>query len=144
MEFNNRWLYVRIAIIVLSFFSAQFSAMPQHPDFMQPAPWYFPLAIAGFMAFGVPFVLVSQTLSNGSSEKWQRPSWFLPPFSYKQPLVSFDMTAYCIIAYGLSSAMVGLSNIPSDWSWEIYVSAGIGVRIGVRLCTFIYRDRLNS
>jgi hypothetical protein len=144
MQSSNRWLYVRMAIIILSALSARFVIMPQHPDFEHPAPWYFPFVIAGFMSLGIPFALSIQGLSSRSSEKWQKPSWLVPPFSIKQPLVSFDMTAYCIIAYGFTSALMGLSTTPNNWSWEISVSAGIGVWIGVRLCMFIYRNRIET
>lgn len=138
---KGHWVFIRLFLILLCGLSAHFVVTPSHPDFMEPAPWYFPLVLAGFMILGVPFVLASQTLSRRGYEKFLFPSWYLPPFSFKQPLVSFDMTSYCFIGYSIGGAIEGLSKTPNDWSWEIPLSLGIGVWIGVRVFAFMYRER---
>jgi hypothetical protein len=143
MEADNKWFYLRIGVVLLSFISARFVVTPLDPDFLHPAPWYFPFEIAGFLALGMIFVNSFQAFKS-PSEKWFRPSWFLNPLDRKQPLVSFDAAACCLISYGLGSAVMGMLSAPANWSWEIPLSGGCGVWLGVRLSMLVYRNQLEQ
>jgi len=130
--------------MLLSFVSAFFFVIPPHPDFLHPAPFYFPFAIIAFLALGVLYVISIPATLKHVSEKWQRPSWFLTPFNPKQPLVFFDFGAFGLMFYGLGCAVIGLSSAPTNWAWEIPVSGGCGVWLGVRLGMLVHRNRLEG
>ncbi len=142
MKSGRNCLYMRIAVTLLSCLSAYFAVIPSHPDFFHPAPVTFVLEIVGIVAAGLIFVLSFSSRSMLSSELWKRPSWYLSPFDRKQPIVFFDFASYCVASYGLGGAVVSTFGPRPNWSWEIPVSAGIGVWLGVRLSLLVFRGRM--
>jgi hypothetical protein len=134
MSSNLNWSYLKILIVIISALSGFFASQPENSDFLAPAPWYFPLTIILFMATGLPFIVTMMR----KAENLQRPTWNSSPLSFDQPLIIFDLSAYCTIAYGAMMALVNLQNTPYNWSWEIPLSAGIGIWIGVRLSVQLY------
>jgi hypothetical protein len=77
-----------------------------------------------------------------SEDKWQRPSWFLNPLNYKQPLQFFDAASYYVFALAAGCAFFGLSASPVSWAWELPLSVGLGLWIGVRFSLIAFKESI--
>jgi hypothetical protein len=132
MNGRKIWVLVRVGSLLLIACYAYLSPLPEHRDFLHPAPWKFLLEIGAFALFGVPMVISLSRLAK-HSEDLRRPSWFINPLSVMQPLVFFDFGALCVVAYGLGCAATQFWRGPSNWFWEIPVTLGVGAWLGVRM-----------
>lgn len=137
-----RWLIARGALLLLSFGGAFLGDLPVHHDFEHPAPVSFLAIIIGFTLFGLIYVVSISSVFKTADAKWLRPSLFIRPFGSRQPLVSFDTGAICMLAYAVGGAVRGLSESPHNWFWEIPVTAAIGLWIGVRLIMVLESARV--
>lgn len=97
-------------------------------DFSSPPSWYFPLAIAGFAAFGVVFLSVLR-----SDQEWTTPSWRHNPLDTSRPLEGFHLAAWSFLAGALALLMAAALREPTDWAWVLPACIGIGFLAGVRL-----------
>ena len=128
----QHWLWLRITAVGLSFLSARWSLSQMSGDFSRPSV-LFAIILTGFCAFGVAFVWLLQKMNPWSSATWQRPSWSASPFTMHAPLQLFHLGGWCSVATGLGGLVFDLFVQPRDWAWEVPLSAGVGILLGVRL-----------
>jgi hypothetical protein len=140
---NGRlWLVVRICWMLIGFLQAKLFLGSMTDDFSH-ASWSFPFEMSAVLAIGLLFILSFQANRlRTTEEKWLRPSWRQNPFSYKQPLLFFDASAYYMLALASGCAALGLSRAPMNWAWELPFAIGCGLWIGVRLCMIAFPKSL--
>lgn len=142
---NSRkiWLTVRIVLILLAFAQSSSFIDSFSGDFSKAA-WPFFFEIIGIAAISV-FAITSFLLPNGASgEKWLRPSWFINPLNVRQVLILFDFASYYLLSLGLGCLVFGLLRNPPNWVWEIPLSIGVGVFLGVHTVLLFFKDRFES
>lgn len=141
---NYWWVVTRVGLILAGLIQSPSLLTSMGTEFSQSS-WTFPLKMIPLCAGGLFFVIGLQARRVRLSEdKWQRPSWFQNPFSYRQPLQLFDASSYYCLAAAVGCAVLGLSRSPKSWAWEMFFSMGVGFWIGVRLCVRIFSDSLES
>lgn len=140
---NNIWLLVRILLILISMISAR-NFLPAEPyAFNDPAPWHIPIIITLLVAAAIPFILsIPNIFRSPPSSTWHRPSWLHNPFEWDQPLLLFDLGAYCFLSGGVVCAITAFSTNPPNWAWEVPASIGAGMWIGVRVSMMIFRKQM--
>ena len=126
------WLIVRIGLVVASAVVPWIQGVPQDPDYVHPAPYYFPLMLAAITVLGISFVLAMNGL-NGKRDAWSRPSWLRCPFRADQPLDFFHFAAWCMISYAAGCFISSLGADSPNWFWEIPLAVGVGMWLGIRL-----------
>jgi len=139
----NAWIWVRLALVLLSF--AQ--GLLIHQLVAPPGGVSLPL-LAGIVAFGVfgmIFVVGLQRFNPRSSPEWRQPSWSISPFLLGEPLQFFHLGGFCMIAVGLGEAVRMLALGESLTLSVLFAPAfGIGVLLGVHVCTVLFRGKMAS
>jgi hypothetical protein len=130
MEPSQKWLFVRIGILLSVACAAFFSPVPVHPDFLHPAPLKFLGIIFGFSLFGATVVVSS--MAKRTDNDLCRPSWFVNPLIFSQVYNYYEFASHSILASGFGFAAGRLLAATPNWFWEIPVTAGIGGILGVR------------
>jgi hypothetical protein len=132
-QLNNRWFAARLGLVALSFIASPiFLERTLSGEFSEPS-WSFPLILTAIVAVGVVFVIALQKINPLASGTLARPSWSTNPFVIRSPLLIFHVGAWCLMSLGVGSLMFGLLSTPRNWAWELPLSAGLGVWLGVRL-----------
>ena len=140
---ERNWLVFRVVLLFIAVIQAWTLPTTFGEGFSE-SNWGFVLLIAGFVAFGVVFVLSIQSKNPWSPPRWQRPSWTSNPFNPKQPLYQFHLASYYFLVLGAAGAIAGLSLEPKNYAWQLVLSVGLGTWIGTRLSLGIFRDRLEN
>ncbi|WP_320042319.1 hypothetical protein [uncultured Desulfobacter sp.] len=99
------------------------------------------------MTFLVPFALVFviglQYFNNFSEKIWDAPSWFLNPFTFKQPLQFFHFLTFILIAFGLSSSLSlfwnGFNRAPEA---IMPLALGCALLTGLHICIYIFNKKI--
>jgi hypothetical protein len=96
-----------------------------------------------------PIILLPQfgrsATKKGSLEKWEKPSWNLNPFQWKQPLQFFHLGGFCFIAAGLVGIFRSLVYGPSMLFFNLFtLSGGLGVLLSVMLAQKLYAEKFNK
>jgi hypothetical protein len=140
---RNLWLAVRIVLILLAFAQSNSFIDSFSGDFSKAAwPFFFELiAIAAISVFAIVSFLLP---SKASGEKWLRPSWFINPLNIRQVLILFDFASYYLLSLGIGCLVFGLLRNPPNWVWEIPLSIGVGVFLGVHALLLFSKDRFES
>ena len=137
------WLFFRIAVLIMAALLARSFPRQMGGDFTRPN-WVTFFVLIGFAAFGVCFVTSLQRSNPWSPDQWRRPSWLSSPFSFGQPLLIFDLAAYCFLVLGTTSLVLEIISTPRIWAWELPLSIGIGAWLGVRLCISMFREKFDN
>lgn len=141
MKKGGLWFTCRVIFILISIAFAPFYVHSQPGDFSKPS-WGFLFGMTAICAGAVFLLAVFQSFNKNDQRGWYRPSWFQNPFAFNQPLQTFDSGSYDAMALGVGSLVVGLLSVPANWAWELPMSIGLGVWIGVRLCMVAFRDKI--
>jgi hypothetical protein len=135
------WLLVRICWVALGIFqSGWFLRALASDDFSRPS-LTFLFEISAIVAIALFVLLGIQAARRReiTESKWLRPSWLENPFRYDQPILLFDAGSYYFLALALGCAFLGLSKTPTNWAWELPLSIGCGLWVGVRLVLIAFR-----
>ena len=141
MEKGAFWFTCRVILILMSIAFTPFYMRSQSGDFPEPSLRF----LVGMIAIcaGTVFLLAAfQSFNKNDQREWYRPSWFKNPFAFNQPLQTFDSGAYDAMALGAGSLVAGLLSAPINWAWELPMSIGLGLWIGVRFCLVIFKNRI--
>ena len=136
---NWLWLSFRIAWIILGLIQGPYFVAALDADRIRRPSWAFAIEMIGIISIGVIALVGIQAGKRATTAKWPRPSWFENPFGLDRPVSIFEAGAYYVLAAGISSAVVELRSTPRTWAWEILVSSGIGLWLGVQICLIAYR-----
>ena len=137
---NYWWVVIRVGLILAGLIQSPSLLTSMGTEYSQSS-WTFPLKMIPLCAGSLFFVIGLQARRVRLTEdKWQRPSWFQNPFSFRQPLQLFDASSYSFLATAVGCAVLGLSRSPTSWAWEMFFSIGAGLWIGVRLCVQVFDD----
>jgi hypothetical protein len=141
---NWRWLSFRIAWIIVGLIQGpHFIAELGAERALQPS-WSFAVKMVGITSIAVVVLVGIQASKGTRTAKWPRPSWFENPFGRDRWVALFDASSYYVLAAGISSAVFELRETPSTWSWEILVSAGVGLWLGSQICLVAYRNQFDT
>jgi|HubBroStandDraft_1064217.scaffolds.fasta_scaffold24110_2 hypothetical protein len=131
------WLAIRVALLLVGFFSAGAFMRSMTDDFSKPS-WPFLAKIVALTAFGVVFVLGLQKINPRSIARWDPPRWSTNPFTLlRDPLGFFHLSAWYFISVGLGCLLLGLTRYPRNWVWELPIGIGIGTWVGVRMMSLL-------
>ncbi len=106
-------------IVAITAIAPVFSPLPQHPDYLNPAPWGFSMLMIGIGIFSVVFF---------DSMPQSRNSW-LPNWWGSIQFTGF--AGLCLLAYATSTAIIGLTHTPKNWFFEIPLFISVGMLITV-------------
>jgi hypothetical protein len=126
------WIAIRIATLVLAFFSAGPFIRSLPGDFSRPS-WSFLAVMIVVVAVSVALLLGLQKVNPLSSALWKRPRWADSPFTWREPLAYMHFSALLFIALGLGCLLAGLMKSPRSWAWELPIGIGVGAWLGVRV-----------
>jgi len=136
----NAWIVLRILIVAAFGWSGLWWA--KQPETF---PWW-SLAFYFFFPVSALPVIIGIALASDYWH-WRRPSWHRNPFAKTDPLDNAHFAAFCCMACGI----VGLLYLFSSTSHPpltraplpaLLLVAGISFWLGVRLCIFLFRDKL--
>jgi len=139
----NIWLIVRIGFCLIGLIQSYFFIAEMPGDFSQPS-WLFFFEMAGFSIFGIIFVHGMWKLNRWVASDWGTPSWLSNPFAVNRPLQLFHAGAWYLIAVGIGCLILGMARTPKTWVWEIPLSLGIGMLVGVQITKPHRSDRGGS
>lgn len=137
---TSLWMWLRIAVLLLGLLQSEFLIGSMKGDFSKAA-WPFAIEMICLVSFGILFVLFIQSTNPRSAPRWYKPSWFHNPFNYKQPVQIFHMGAFYFLASGIGCFFLGISRPEVRWLWELPVSIGCGLWLGVRCSVAVFRDK---
>jgi len=132
------WFALRVAMILVAVIQS-WTASSWAAQFPSPS-LSFPFLMGSICA--VAIVALASFRRPPADEAHQaklRLSWFHNPLSLREPLGLFDLAAYYFIALGIGLAAISLSASPRNWAWELPLSVGCGVWLGVRLAARLFR-----
>ena len=124
MAMTYKYNIVKVIVISLSLITPFFGSLPEHSDYMNPAPWSFVAIMFGFGIFSVVFFDVFPKHTGN----WL-PSWWTP-------LRFTSLVGWCFLAGSFSTALIGLSKNPKNWFFELPLSIAIGILITVMILRF--------
>ena len=137
----NRWAYVRIALILFAGFASFF--VPLGPQAVPPIDWGALLAIFVFCPIALILVLGFQVISPRSAKVWQRPSWSLNPFNFREPLQFFHVGAYVCLAQGLVTVVrVAASSVPFYVEALVPLVMAGGIFIGLQVVMLLFSSKV--
>ena len=97
-----KWNYVRLCLIGFGLIQGFFYVDSQRVDgFTLGFTQLFIIFL--FIPFSLIIVLGLQLLKKHSAEIWKKPSWFLNPFNFTQPLQFSHFASFFSISFGLSA-----------------------------------------
>jgi hypothetical protein len=73
-----------------------------------------------------------------------RPTLYAKPLRFDEPPQMFYVGALCAMASGVGYFVVGIFDATVRWFWELPLSAGAGVWLGVRLCVWGFPNRFET
>lgn len=137
------WLFVRIALVLLSGVASLF--VPVGPQAVPPMGWSAVLVILFACPAMLVVVLAVQSINPRSDTKWRRPSWFLNPFNFREPLQFFHFAAYVLLAQGLATLVkVAVSPIPFYAEALVPLAMGVGIGGGIQLALLVFRSKVRD
>lgn len=142
---GKRWLYVRILSIICGVPAGFLAAWREVGPETAEAQIAFCVIALLFPPVALPLVLSIQVGNPLSRPKWRRPSWFLNPFTLREPLQIFHLEAFECMAIGFGALLA----FPfSGYSAVLLAIAlallGVGTWLGVRLCMAIFRRKMEG
>jgi len=136
------WLWVRVAIVAIGGISGFSFASPEAVA-QSNLNWGACVLIFLVVPFGLLFVIGIQAFNPMSATTWRRPSWYINPFLFSEPLQFFHFGAFYFIAGGLVGVATlpfrGFSAAPLAFS---LISVGLGMWLGVQLCMITFRKKM--
>ena len=139
----NVWLVVRVLLLVLGMLSvSSFVPGPQSPFHGGSI-----TLLLVFFVFGVismVFILGLQAINPRSAMVWAKPDWHANPFSLKQPLQFFHMSAYYLITAGVGASVLTYIKHLTGLEPLLPIVLGVGVLVGLRFCTLLYRRKFSE
>ena len=134
------WLIVRWAIVLAAAVSEFFA--PLHPLARPPIGWGALLAIFGACCVGMVFVLGLQVVNPFSGKPWLRPSWYLNPFNFCQPIQFFHLGAYvCFAQAVVLLARLVASQVSFYIESLVPLAIGLGIFLGLQLVMLVFGAR---
>jgi hypothetical protein len=144
MRDTRLWLFVRLAIIIFGAMSGISFTSPEtvmHSNVNWAACGIILLACP----FAVLFVVGIQAINPMSAAVWRRPSWYINPFIFREPLQFLHLAAFDFIAGGIVALITlpfrGLAAAPLAVS---LVAVGCGVWLGIQLCMVTFRNKMEE
>lgn len=114
MEIKRPGNIAKVVIIALDAIVPIFSPLPKNPDYLNAAPWQFLAIMVGVGIFTV-FILDNAPKNN----IWLVYNWY--------SLRNVGFFGVCLLVYGISTAIVGLTSAPKNWFFEMPLSLSIGI-----------------
>lgn len=137
------WMVCRIGLIIACMFVLPYAMFDQRKDFSE-ASLMFPIAAIVICAASVIVLLWLRGANGQSQQDWLLPSWSRSPFVINDPLQNFSDASYCLIAAGIASMIAELSTTPKTWAWELILSIGVGLFVGVRFSLMLFRAKIKT
>lgn len=139
------WFRLNVAIIAsCAIFAPLQVILSGAPPGFDKGSWSFPWLIAGFSLFAVVMLVGMQAINPWSEGRWVRPSLYVSPLRFNEPLQTFYMGALGSMAAGFGYFVLGIFDARVRWFWELPLSAGVGVWLGVRLCVWGFPKRIET
>jgi hypothetical protein len=139
----NIWLVVRALVLVLGMLSvSSFVPGPKSPFAGGSITLLLVLFVFGVIS--MVFVLGLQAINPRSAAVWTKPDWHANPFSLKQPLQFFHMSAYYWIAAGAGAIVLTRIKHLAGLEPLLPIALGVGVLVGIRCCVLLYRRKFGS
>jgi hypothetical protein len=137
------WKAIRLGIVALSFVSPFFgppiSTAASHMSWLAVGVVLVFFPIAMFVGVGVLLLL------RGPQFDYQPPSWQVNPFNFAHPEQFFHLGAFATLAAGvamLTRILFNSSRVTPEHLAPI--AMGIGVWVGLRLLTAVYRRQVRN
>lgn len=106
-------------IVALTAIAPVFSPLPQHQDYLNPAPLGFSMLMFGIGIFVAVFFDSMPQSRSGWLINW----WGSTQFT--------GFTGLCLLVYAISTAFIGLTHRPQNWFFEIPLLVSVGMLITV-------------
>lgn len=136
------WFRLNVAIIASCAIAAPLRIiLSGAPPGFDKGSWSFPWLIAGISLFAVVMPVGMQSINPWSKERWMRPTLHMNPLRFDEPLQTFYMGALYAMAAGVGYFVLGIFDAAVRWFWELPLSVGVGVWLGVRLCVWGFPNR---
>jgi len=129
---SANWLAVRATLLLAAALPLALVVANIHADYALASVWMMP-SIAGSAMAMTCFALQYQRMIPGLVLRWRPPSWLENPLALHQPLQWGLLVSEVLMLSGLGCASVDMLAIPHHCSWEIPVSAGMGMWLGICL-----------
>lgn len=121
METTSKYNIVKGIIIALGLIGPFFTPLPDHSDFLNPAPWNFMAIMFGVGIFSVVVFDVTPMHTGNWMPSW----WTSLRFS--------TLVGWSFLAESFSMAVIGLSHNPKNWFFELPLSIALGMLITVKI-----------
>jgi hypothetical protein len=139
---DRAWFLLNVAIIASCAIVAPLQViLSGAPPGFDKGSWSFPWLIGGFSLFAVVILVGMQAINPWSEGRWMRPTLYTRPLRFDEPLQTFYMGALCAMAAGVGYLVLGRFDASVRWLWELPLSVGVGVWLGVRLCIWGFPKR---
>lgn len=139
---DTTWLRRHFALIAISAIAAPLQMIWSGvPSGFDKGSWSFPWLVSGFCLFAVVFLMAMRAMNPWSEARWMRPTLYTSSLRFNEPLQTFYIGALCMMAAGVGYFVLGVFDAKVRWLWELPLSAGIGVWLGVRLCVWGFPNR---
>ncbi len=139
---KNKWFWIRIIIVIMGS-SSGLSITSLEILESSNVDWIACLALLLFIPFGLSFVIAIQAFNPLSAKIWRKPSWYLNPFIFKEPLQGFHLIAFHFMFAGIVACMTlvnrGKEAAPLALS---LLSIGIGIWLGVQLSMLLFKKKM--
>jgi hypothetical protein len=118
---------------------------PLGPSTSPPLAWYVPIVIFVFCPIAMVVVLGVQRINPYSAKVWHHPSWTSNPFNFRDPIQFFHFAAITTTAQGIVVLVrVSLASFPFYVEALVPLAMGLGVWVGVRVVTALYRSKFEN
>lgn len=135
------WLYVRSAVVAVSFFQGAFldtSLPPSGSVSVQSL-----LVFLGFGIFGMLFLIGIQRFNPRSAPMWRHPSWYINPFLFREPLQFFHLASFGMISICAGSILRAVVlGRALQLSVLLPLVFGVGILAGVHACTLVFHSKM--
>lgn len=137
------WLLVRAAVVVSGVLGGKSFVPGVHAVFGGTSL----TLLSVFFGFGIVAVMLViglQVLNPRSARIWTEPDWYTNPFLLSQPLQFSYLCGAYLIAAGVGA--IALAQLKDLAGLEPYLPLvmGIGVLVGIRLCSRLYSRKFAS
>lgn len=137
----NSWAWIRFALVIAGFVGSLF--MPPEPAAVPSLQWGTLAVVIVLMPVSLLFVVWLQFINPRSAAVWRYPRWGINPFMFSEPLQFFHLAAFVCLAQGLGFLIkLGMTRTPVFPEALIGLIMGVGMLLGLRLCTVVFRRKM--
>ncbi|MEV8521624.1 hypothetical protein ABZR86_17660 [Dyella marensis] len=128
----------------VAFIAPLLTEITKEPVGFDKVSWSWPWVVASLCFIGIVGFMGVQAMNMSDQHRWRLPSLHLKSSGSEEPVQVHYMNALGMFSIGAGYFVLGWFDPEVRWLWEIPVSAGIGIWLGMRFYIWAFPNRFEQ